>query len=273
MNVLFDLLPALIVAMYGGLLATWVHLANRPNAHIEKLALRISWSTLFLYFVWLLLLTISQKQIPFINAGQLAAFIGFLIWASHLYAQTRIRQGILAVLPILVSAGLVLIALALGTEPVAIPDSLRGYLVSIHITLVMAGVALLLGAGVYGFGYLVLHRQIKRRSFGPFFSMMPSLNDLNQLRSFTVTSGWILVTVGVVGGVIWMLMRSDLYSAMISHLGIAIGFWGIVSLMAAASRFRWLGQRRLAGFSALISAVMIILIMMSIAVTYPGILK
>lgn len=70
-----------------------------------------------------------------------------------------------------------------------------------------------------------------------------------------------------------MLIRSDLYGAMTSHLGIAIGFWGIVSLMAAASRFRWLGQRRLAGFSALISAVMIILIMMSIAVTYPGIIK
>jgi hypothetical protein len=43
--------------------------------------------------------------------------------------------------------------------------------------------------------------------------------------------------------------------------------------MAAASRFRWLGQHRLAGFSALISALMIILIMMSIAVTYPEILK
>lgn len=273
MNILFDLIPAFIVAMYGGLLATWVHLANRPNSHIEKLALRLSWSTLFLYFTWLLLITISQKQIPFINAGQLAALIGFLIWASHLYAQTRTRQGILAVLPILVSAALVLISLALGTEPVTIPNALKGYWVSIHISLVMAGVALLLGAGVYGFGYLILHRQIKRRSFGPFFSMMPSLSDLNHLRAFTVTSGWILVTIGVIGGVVWMFIRSDLYGTMVSHLGIAVGFWGIVSLMAAASRFRWLGQRKLAGFSALISAVMIILIMMSIAVTYPGILK
>jgi ABC-type uncharacterized transport system permease subunit len=273
LNILFDLLPAFIVAMYGGLLATWAHLANRPNSHIEKWAMRISWSVLVLYFAWLLLLTVYQRQIPFINVGQLAAFIGFLIWASHLYAQSRIRQGILAVLPILAAAALVMISLVMGAEPVEIPGILKGYWVSIHITLAMAGVALLLGAGVYGFGYLILHRQIKRRSFGPFFSMMPSLNDLNRLRSVTVTSGWIFVTIGVIGGVIWMLINSNLYRAFSSHLGIAVVFWVVVSLMAAASRFRWLGQHRLAGFSALISALMIILIMMSIAVTYPEILK
>ena len=82
--------------------------------------------------------------------------------------------------------------------------------------------------------------QIKERKFGPFFSMMPSLNDLDRLRSLTLTSGWILVTVGVLGGVAWMLMRSHLYEALTGHLGIAIIFWLVVSLMTAASRFRWL---------------------------------
>jgi ABC-type uncharacterized transport system permease subunit len=273
MNVLFSLLPAIIVAIFGGLLATWVHLANRPNGYIEKWALRISRFLLLIYFVWIFLLTFYQKQIPFVNVGQLTAFIGFLIWAAHLYSQRRLGQGILVILPILTVIILILSSLALGAQPVEIPDIFKGHVVSFHITFVMAGVALLLGAGVYGLGYLILHRQIKKRSFGPFFSMMPSLNDLDRLRSLTITSGWVLLTLGVLGGAIWMLIRSDLYEALSGHLGIAIVFWVIVSLMTAANRFRWLRQHQLAGFSALISAVMIVLIMMSIIVTYPGGIK
>jgi ABC-type uncharacterized transport system permease subunit len=268
MSALFYLLPALLIAVYGGLLATWVHLANSPNSYIEKWALRISRILLLVYFLWLLLLTIYQGQIPFVKTGQLAAFIGFLIWAAHLYAQNKIRQGILVVLPILTVIILILISLVLGSQPTKIPDIFKGFGVSIHITFAMAGAALLLGAGVYGFGYLILHRQIKRRKFGPFFSMMPSLNDLDRLRSLTLTSGWALVTVGVLGGMLWMLIRSHLYEALTGHLGIAV-----VSLMTAASRFRWLKQHRLAVFSAVISALMIILIMMSVVVTYPGGIK
>ncbi|UCE67627.1 MAG: cytochrome c biogenesis protein CcsA [Candidatus Zixiibacteriota bacterium] len=273
MSVLFSLLPAVILAIFGGLLATWLHLANRPNSYIEKWALKISWFSLFIYFTWLLLLTVHQKQFPFISAGQLAAFIGLLIWGAHLYAQRMMKQGILVVLPIITVIILILISLVLGAQPADVPDMFKGYWVSFHITFEMAGVALLLGAGVFGFGYLILHRQIKKRKFGPFFSMMPSLSDLNQLRSLTITSGWIFVTAGTLGGTIWILMREELYQALSGYLGIAIIFWGIVTLMTAASRFRWFRQHQLAGFSALISAVMIILIMMSIIITYPGSLK
>lgn len=269
MTVLFSLLPAVILAIYGGLLATWVHLANRPNSYIQNWALRISWFALVIYFCWLFLLTVYQKQIPFVSEGQLAAFIGFLIWAAHLYAQRRMNQGILVTLPVIAVIFLILISLVLGAQPVEPHEIFKGYWVSIHIIFAMAGVALLLGAGVYGFGYLILHRQIKRRKFGPFFSLMPSLNDLNQLRSLTLLSGWILITVGVLGGATWMLIRKELFNALTGHLGIAIIFWGLISLMTLASKFRWLRQHQLAGFSALVSAIIIVLILMSVAITYP----
>jgi len=256
--------------MFGGLLATWVHLANRPNIYIEKWALRISWFALFIYFVWLFLLTVFQKQIPFVSEGQLAALIGFLIWAAHLYAQQRMNQGILVTLPVITVIFLILISLVLGAQPVEPPEIFESYWVSFHISFAMAGVALLLGAGVYGFGYLILHRQIKKRKFGPFFSLMPSLNDLNQLRSLTLFSGWILITVSVLGGATWMLIRRELFAALTGHLGIALVIWALISLMTVASKFRWLRQHQLAGFSAFISAVMIVLILMSIMVTYPG---
>jgi hypothetical protein len=134
MSVLFFLLPAVILAMYGGLLATWVHLANRPSSYIEKWALRISWFVLFIYFVWLFLLTIYQKQIPFVSEGQLASLVGFLIWAAHLYAQRRMNQGILVTLPVITVIFLILISLVLGAQPVETPEIFKGYWVSFHIS-------------------------------------------------------------------------------------------------------------------------------------------
>ncbi len=270
MEILFSLLPAVIVAIYGALLATWVHLASHPNNFIEKLATRLSWISLLIYFFWLLLISIVQKQIPFTSIGQLAALIGFFIWGAHLYAQKRMKQGILVVLPVITVILLILFSLILGTQPTKTPEIFDGEWVSFHIAFTMAGVALLLGAGVYGFGYLVLHRQIKKRKFGPLFSLMPSLNDLNMLRSLTVSAGWLFVTLGTLFGSIWMLMRTELFDTLHDHLGIALFFWGIITLMTVASRFRWLKQRQLAGFSALLSAVMIALIIISMFITYPG---
>lgn len=270
MKILFSLLPAVIVAMYGALLATWVHLASHPNKFIEKLATRLSWISLSVYFLWLLLISLVQNQIPFASIGQLAALIGFFIWAAHIYAQKRMKQGILIVLPVVTVIFLILLSLVLGTQPTETPEIFEGEWVSLHIAFTMAGVALLLGAGVYGFGYLVLHRQIKKRKFGPLFSLMPSLNDLNMLRSLTVSAGWLFVTLGILFGSIWMLMRTELFDILRNHLGIALFSWGIITLMALASRFRWLKQRQLAGFSALLSVIMIVLIIMSMFITYLG---
>ncbi|MEE9553966.1 MAG: hypothetical protein V3W18_06670 [candidate division Zixibacteria bacterium] len=269
-SVLVLLIPALTLAAFGSLLATWVHMANHPDKYTEKWANRISWFSFGLYFVWILMLSIYQRQIPFITVGQLAALQGFLIWTAHLYIQRKIEQGILVVLPLLAVVFMILISIILGTQNAIAPEMFRGFWVGLHIAFSMGGVALLLGTGVYGMGYLVLHQRIKKRKFGPFYSLMPSLGDLNYLRSTTLVTGWSLISAGMVAGTIWMLKHTDFYSLLKGHLGIALVFWVIIAIVSAASKFKLLGQRKLAAFSVLLSAVIFVLIVISIIVTYPG---
>ena len=258
------------MAAYGGLLATWVHIANHPDKYAEKWANRLSSFSFGLYFLWILLLTIYQKQIPFVTEGQLAALLGFFIWTAHLYVQRKIKQGILVVLPLIAVVIMILFSIILGTQSIPPPEMFRGFWAALHITFTMGGVSLLLGTGVYGIGYLVLHQRIKQRKFGPFYSLMPSLGDLSYLRSITLVTGWFLITTGMIAGTIWMLKRTDFYSLMKGHLGIAIVFWLIISAVSVASKFKLLGQRKLAAFSVLLSAVIFALIIISIIVTYPG---
>ncbi len=269
-DLLLELLPALTIAALGGLLATWIHLANHPDKHLEQWAARLGWFSLALYFFWIVLLTFDQGQIPFISVGQLAALLGFLIWASHLYIQRKIRQGILVVLPVIASVIMILLSIILGFQSSERPAIFEGPWVAFHIGFTMAGVALILGAGVYGIGYMVLYRQIKNRKFGPLYSFLPSLGDLNNLRTLTLLSGWLFITLGMIAGSIWMGMRFDIFALFKGHLGIALLFWVIISAMSAAARFKWLGQHQLAGLSVLLSAVIVVLIIISIVVTYPG---
>ncbi len=269
LSVLNLLIPSLTLAAYGGLLATWVHLANHPDKYTEKWANRISWFSFGLYFIWIFLLSIYQKQIPFITEGQLAALLGFFIWTAHLYVHRKIKQGILVVLPLMAVVTMILISIILGTQYTVPPEMFRGFWVGLHITFSMGGVALLLGTGVYGLGYLVLHHRIKNRKFGPFYSLMPSLGDLSYLRSITLAAGWILITMGMAAGAIWMLKRTDFYSLLKGHLGIALIFWAAISIVSATSKFKLLRQRKLAAFSVVLSAVIFVLIVISIIVTYP----
>ena len=269
-TVLFSLLPALILSLFGGILATWIHLVNRPDKQVEILAIRLSWLALFLYFVWMVIITLYQKQLPFVTVGQLAAFFGFLIWAAHLYIQQKVRQGILVVPPVITVIAMILISMVIGVQPVKTPDIFGSLWVSFHISFAIAGVALIQGAGIHGLGYLILHRQIKKRNFGPLFSLMPSLGDLDRLRTLALLTGWLLVSFGIIGGIIRMALRTEYLKLLTSHVGIAILFWVIISVMAAANRFRWLSHHKLSGFSVILSTFILVLIIISIIVTYPG---
>jgi HemX protein len=268
--VVFSLLPAIILVSFGGLLATWIHLVNRPDNKIETLATRISWIALFLYLAWMIILSVYQGQLPFVSIGQLLAFFGFLIWGAHIYVQRKVKQGILVIAPIITVIAMTLMSLIIGTQPVQVPDMFSSVWVSFHITFAVAGAVLVQGAGIHSLGYVILHRQIKQRKFGPLFTLLPSLEDLARLRTVAILTGWLLISFGMIGGIVWMGIRTEFFEILTGHLGIAIIFWIIISITAVANRFRWLSQYQLSGFSVILSAVILILIFVSIIVTYPG---
>jgi ABC-type uncharacterized transport system permease subunit len=139
-----------------------------------------------------------------------------------------------------------------------------------HITLSLAAVAMLLGAGVFGAGALILHRRIARREFGPLFSSLPSLDEMHRLRGEAIFVGWLLITVSLASAVVWMrFFRTD-SKIMESHLHPMLTLWAIVSALAAADRFRWLTKHRLAILSVILAALVMALILVSIIEFFAG---
>ncbi|RJP78408.1 MAG: hypothetical protein C4524_06755 [Candidatus Zixiibacteriota bacterium] len=266
----FSLLPALLLLIYGGLLTTWIHLAHRPDGRVEALAGRAGWVAFALYHVWILALAAAQQQPPIATLGQLAAFLGFLVMASQILVESRMKQRLLVILPLGTVTLLLLLAVAAGVRPQETPEAVRGAGATLHIALSLGGIAMLLGSGVFGAGELILQREIAQRTFGPFFASLPSLEDLRKLRVLTLGLGWLLITVSLGSAMIWMrLFRTD-SELVASHLHPMVTLWVVVTALAAAGRFGWLRRSRLAALSVGLAALVMALAVVSVVEFFVG---
>ena len=271
MNLLvYHLLPALLLLIYGGLLALWLQLAGRPDQQSERRAVRAGWLALGLYALWMALVTIHQHQVPVLSVGQLMAFLGLLIWADQAYVQHRIRQRLLVVLPLATVILLLLTSVVIGIEPNGHPKAMTGAWSAFHITLSLAGVAMLLGGGVYGAGAMILDRQITHREFGPLFSNMPPLGDMNRLRSITLYIGWWMITLSLASSIVWMIIENGGLPVFFTHLHIMFGLWLVISVLALSERKNWLGQHKQARLSVALSALILIMVMASVLEMFLG---
>ena len=266
----YSLLPALLLLIYGGLLAMWLQLAGRPDQQLEQRAIRAGWLALAMYALWMALMTVAQRQIPVLTVGQLLAFLGLLIWADQTYVQQRIRQRLLVILPLAAVILMLLSSIVIGFKPNGHAAALHSWWSALHISLSLAGVAMLLGSGVYGAGAMILHRQITRREFGPLFNALPPLGDMNRLRSIALYLGWWLVTLSLASSISWMIIERSGSPSFFTHLHAAFGLWLVVSVLALSERKHWLGQHRQARFAVALSALILVLVMASVIEMFVG---
>jgi hypothetical protein len=221
--------------------------------------------------VWLVAFGYWQGFLPVVTPGQLLASLGVLNWAAHSWVQRRISEKKLTVLPL--GATLLLIAggqaAGLGVAG-EVPEALVPPRVAVHVALSLTAITLLIGSGVFGAGEIILHNQITKRRFGKWFHDLPSLADLNRLRRLSLSSGWALMTFSVVLAMATLWLMPSTREATISHLHPMLTLWVILSALWAADRFNWLTQLKLATASVAVSALTVLLIVISVVEFFGG---
>lgn len=78
----------------------------------------------------------------------------------------------------------------------------------LHVASILVASAALVLSGLYGLLYLALFRQMRRRRFGAVFERLPSLQTLVRLVRRTGLVAFVLLLVGINGG-IWWAHRAD----------------------------------------------------------------
>lgn len=261
---IFRIFPLFMLLSSAILLFWWLRIFSHPSRAGETKASIAGGILSLVFLTWTIAATIFQKQIPVLNLGQLICLLGVLIWASQSYIQLKIRQKMLVLLPLSVVTSLFLFGVIIGTgSPAKIAGRLTGPTTGFHMALSMAGIAMLLGSGVFAVEQLTLHSQIKKRNFGRWFSYLPSLEELDRLRRHTLVAGWFIVTFSLLNALILMVIdRGGI--PVVSHLHPMLTLWVLLTVFGLANRFGWLAINKLAVSSIVLSAVILVLLLVSL---------
>lgn len=270
-SLVYLVLPQLLLVLFGTLLGIWAILMRRTDLNLESGAVRLGRVGAAMFVLWLVLVTVAQRQVPVLEPGQLMYYLAGLIWLGQCYSQLRVNQRLFAVLPLLGVLTLMVVGLVMGLRPDDVArTSLLGTAAAVHVSLSLAGVGMLLGCGVYGAGHVILHHHISRRQFDAWFNRLPSLGDLDRLRRLSLTTGSALVILSLASAMAWSSARSGSTETVVSHLHPMLLLSVLLVALLLIDRFRWLSTRNLAVLCVVMSVLVLALLTVSVVEIFVG---
>jgi HemX protein len=191
------------------------------------------------------------------RTGAVSTFVWMLAIAYLSIEVSTDERGIgIFVTPLLVALqGLV----AHGAMPTDVPQYFAAPFVAVHVGALLFAYASFALACVIGITYVLLFRELKRRTPGMFFQRLPSLQALDRMNMRAVWIGWLLLTIGLVGGAVWLrdvsVQMAD--DPRLPHMTVtdpkilmALVTWVIYGVLLASRRWAGLTARRAAWLSA-----------------------
>lgn len=129
-----------------------------------------------------------------------------------------------------------------------------------HILLASGGFALLGVAGAAGLLYLAQHRSLKRKTRLRGRAILPPLEALDRVNAFTVSVGFLLLSLALVTGVLWENATEGGLFPHSPHAKAALVAWTIYAVLVAVRFLARQGARQsarsaVAGFVVLLLAV------------------
>ncbi len=156
-----------------------------------------------LHLASMVVYTIASGHIPIQNLPQSLSAAAVAIGCMFLFFQYKLDLKILGLFAaVLISAIMVLVWMIPGA-PAQGNEILKGFWFYSHIVLVFMGdaaLALACGAGIL---YLLQEKGIKSKSPGFFFRRLPSLDLLDSVGYSCLSTGFALLTIGLVTGFIY----------------------------------------------------------------------
>ncbi len=181
-------------------------------------------------------------------------------WMAVLFAlllASKVRlPGIAAVVGLL--AFLSVFVASIGWDPRPDGDAaVTGTWPHAHVLLAASGIALLGIAGLAGLTYLFEHRRLKAKPPVPASVPLPSLEALDRVNVVTVAVGFVLLTLGILTGMVWLEQTQGMVWMGTAHEAWMVISWAIYAGLVAA-RFAGRQGARQAAASALAGFVFLL---------------
>jgi ABC-type uncharacterized transport system permease subunit len=200
------LLPLLYLVAWG--LYLWVF--QTDSRLPKRLASRFTLGAAFLHLAALVAGALALGRLPMGTPLEFVSALALAIVVTYLAIERRYRAKGTGFVPVGVAFFLQFVASAFSFQ---VPDQPRPYLedpgFAGHAVLALLAYTALTLSFVYALLYLVLARQLGRRSFGLLFRRLPSLETLERMSVTGVELGVPLLFASLALGHLWMYNLAD----------------------------------------------------------------
>ncbi|RLB87989.1 MAG: c-type cytochrome biogenesis protein CcsB, partial [Deltaproteobacteria bacterium] len=170
---------------------------------IQKISFYLVSTAVGVHFLSVLTVGIAAQDLPIKNMAQSLSLSALAFGCMFLYFQYKFNLKILGVFASTLLSILMLAVMLVPDTPVASNEIFWGFLFVAHIVLVFTGDAslgLACGAGIL---YLIQEKGIRTKNPGFFYKRLPSLDFLDNVSYTCTTTGFTLLTFGLITGFIY----------------------------------------------------------------------
>ncbi len=246
----------LAIALYlAGTVAALVGIAIRQDLP-RTLLPRLLWAGFVAHGLSIALRSWTAGHLAVTTFDEALSFLALLLMAVFLVVQVRRPLVALGAVVSPLAFGLTLAADAVyhGARPLA--PALDSAWLPVHVVLSVLGDAVFALAFSASLLYLVQERRLKARRAPAALRYLPSLETLDRVNYRCLVWGLILLTLGIVSGIVWAHTAWRFWSSE-PKLVLSLVIWGIYVVllqgrMTAGWRGRWAATLTIAGFAVIV---------------------
>ncbi len=244
MTPVIHFLNVFLPILYLGTFAVYFYDFMRGEKKFVNVKRLFIFITLFTHLIYLLIRTSEFDHPPITNVFEIFTVLAFSITFSYFLLEliTDIRGT--GPFIIIISFVFQMISSLFIADQIVVKEVLKNNLLGIHVVNALLGYSGFTISAVYGFLYLTLYKDLKHNRFGLIFNRLPNLEVLEKLSFYSAVIGFILLTVAIIIGVIWLPSAFPKFSFLDPKL---IGT-GIVWMLYGAGIFtkffsKWRGKK------------------------------
>ena len=194
------LLPVFYMGSFGSYYYDFMK-EDRRFGNIKRLFIFI---TLFTHLFYILLRTNEFNHPPITNVFEIFTILAFSTTFAYFLLELITDINGTGLFIIIISLIFQLISTIFISDQIDVKEVLKSNLLGTHVISALLGYAGFTISAVYGFLYLNLYKNLKHNRFGLIFNRLPSLDVLEKLSFYSAIIGFVLLTIAIIIGIIWL---------------------------------------------------------------------
>ena len=148
---------------------------------------------------------------PVLNLKSAFSFFSWCIILAYLILYLRFKLMVLGSFVVPLAAFLMIISSTMSWVDKPVSPLYKSFWLSIHVGTIFMGNGLFAITFLASIMYLIQERQIKGKTFGPFYGRLPSLATLDNINYYSLIYGFPFLTVGMITGSVYAQVALGAY--------------------------------------------------------------